>query len=138
VRRQIKAWVEGWLPLLGRGIGTVVAASLLWQTLPDLEAWRAWFGPAPLAQSAVVVLAGAFLVALPFYALGVVGRVAALFMLGLACLDSLMVGLNWSNGLLLCAAFMVTHFGSGRLALWSPEDAFLYQRHGKPKETPRA
>jgi CDP-diacylglycerol---glycerol-3-phosphate 3-phosphatidyltransferase len=133
-RAQVKAWVENRLPLLGRVLGAALALALLWQALPHLEAWRAWFGPSPLAQNAVTVLAGAFLIALPFYALGALGRVAALFMLGLACLDSLVVGLNWTNGLLLAAAFIVAHFGSGRLALWSPEEAFLHQRHGKPKE----
>lgn len=137
LRTAIKRLIEAHAPLVARAAGTLLASVLLWQALPDLEAWRAWFGPSSLAQNAVWILAGSFLIALPLFALGIAGRVAALFMIGLACLDSLIVGLNWHNGLLLSAAFVVAHFGSGRWALWSPEEAILHQRQGKSDEASR-
>ena len=66
--------------------------------------------------------------------LGVVGRVAALVLAGLAALDILAVGLNVGNGLLLACTVVVLHLGSGRLSLWQPEEHFLHTKLGAPSE----
>ncbi|MEX1018454.1 MAG: CDP-alcohol phosphatidyltransferase family protein [Litorilinea sp.] len=132
LRRATKALLEMWLPPVARIVGSLLAASLLWQALPALTIWRAGLDSAALAW----LFAISFCLALPLFLLGVLGRVAALFMIGLACLDSVLTGLNWQNGLLLGAAFVVAHFGAGRFALWSPEEAILHQRQGKPNAPP--
>lgn len=128
-RARIKQLIEQDLPPVARVAGTLLAAWLIWTALPIGETWQNVVGNSLWTQ----IMLGLFLLALPLYLLGVVGRLAALALIGLACLDSLALGLNWANGLLLVAAFLVTHFGAGRYALWSPEEAILHVRQGKPK-----
>jgi CDP-diacylglycerol--glycerol-3-phosphate 3-phosphatidyltransferase len=134
-RRWAKALVEGWLPLLGRMVGGVVALRMLLREVPDFAGWlptltaSGWADPLPWLWLLVGVCG---LTLLP-YLLGILGRVTALPLLVLAWLDIAAYGLDWSdNGLLFVAAAVVTHAGSGRLALWRPEDPLLNRRPGTP------
>jgi hypothetical protein len=45
------------------------------------------------------------------------------------------MGLNWENGLLLACTIVVAHLGSGRFALWQPEERFLHAKLGTPRPT---
>jgi CDP-diacylglycerol--glycerol-3-phosphate 3-phosphatidyltransferase len=129
-RAALKELVEGWLPLLGRLLGTVIALAILVAELPDFAGWRGVL--AGWSLSLLWGLALLVLLALPFYLLGIVGRVAALVLAGLACLDITVTGLDWGgNAWLFIAAVVVAHAGSGRLALWRPEDPILNRRPGE-------
>ncbi|RIK44907.1 MAG: hypothetical protein DCC55_00815 [Chloroflexi bacterium] len=108
-RWLVKQVFEGWLPLAARLAGAILALVLLWQATGLLT------GPA-LFWGAIALL----------LLLGVVGRAAALALAVLAGLDLMATGLNWSsNGLLLVCALIVVHLGSGRFALWRPEERLL-------------
>ncbi|NJN83603.1 MAG: CDP-alcohol phosphatidyltransferase family protein [Caldilineaceae bacterium] len=136
-RQLIKTFFEGWLPFVARIIGAWLAAMLLWRMAPTFEAWGDYLAslgaanPDQLAR----IFAGLFALAwLPFL-LGIVGRLSGLIILGMACLDVLSVGLLWhENGWLFVCAAIVLHLGSGRFALWRPEDAILRRRWGGPRE----
>ncbi len=130
-RATIKNLVEGWLPLAARVSGTLIAIGLLARALPDMATWRALLSPAAQPSAwlwALVALCG--LALLP-YLLGIVGRVAALPLLGLAWLDLAANEIDiWGNAWLLVAAIIVTHAGSGHAALWRPEEFLLRRRPG--------
>jgi CDP-diacylglycerol--glycerol-3-phosphate 3-phosphatidyltransferase len=132
-RRLVKDWLEGWLPLLARFVCFGLGGWLLWGELPDFPTWlptlqqAGWSAP----QGWLWLLALVSGVAVIAVLLGVVGRLAALPLLALAWLDVAANGLDWSdNALIFVAAAIVTHAGSGRFALWQPEEAILHTRPG--------
>ena len=138
IRAAIKHVVEGWLPVAGRGVGFVVLAALLAREVPGFPTWRAplaasgWTSPTLMAWLAAGL---GLAVALPFL-LGVVGRVAALGVAIVGWLDVAANGLDWDGGaLLFVAAIVVAHAGSGRWALWQPEESILHHRPGERPAT---
>lgn len=136
-RANFKALVEGWLPLAARLTGAAIAVGLLVRALPAMPAWRTLLHNAGMAQPepwlwALVVLC--CLALLP-YLLGILGRIAALPLIGLAWLDLVANGIDASgNAWLLVAAIIVTHAGSGKAALWRPEDPLLRRRPGAQED----
>lgn len=132
-RRLVKRLVEGWLPLAGRLAGTLLAAGLLWRSAPDFTAWDAHLrGMGITDPSALIWTVTALVVlALPFFALGIAGRIAAFVVMALAFLDIAAARLDWSdNAWILASAVVVAHFGSGFFSLWRPEEAILHRRLG--------
>jgi CDP-diacylglycerol--glycerol-3-phosphate 3-phosphatidyltransferase len=132
-RCWIKQLFEEWLPLVARFVGVALTVWLLWQAAPDFARWATALSAMGWgAQSfAFVVVLICWGTAIPMLALGMMGRVAALAIFGLACLDILATGLRWEdNGLLLVCAVIVVHLGSGRRALWRPEEPLLHMRLG--------
>jgi CDP-diacylglycerol---glycerol-3-phosphate 3-phosphatidyltransferase len=121
-RRLIKLVFEQWLPLVARLVAGVLALVILWG--------------APLFDT--TTLAGMFLVL--FWSLitlcllaGVVGRAAALILVGLVASIVLRTGLQWpALGVLLICLLIVVHLGSGRFALWQPEERLLRLKLGLP------
>jgi CDP-diacylglycerol--glycerol-3-phosphate 3-phosphatidyltransferase len=130
----IKSVIEGWLPLLCRVLGTVMAVLVLLHDELGLDGWAeataaAWPAAPEWLLQAVMLLAWA---ALPCFLLGILGRVAAVPLIALAMLDITAFGLRWTdNGLLFITAVVVAHAGSGRLAIWRPEEAILNKRPGE-------
>jgi hypothetical protein len=119
-RTFLKQVGEGWLPLLARLISAILVIGLLGQATPTLALWTLYGGVCVLAVGALL--------------LGIVGRVAALLLVPLACLDILAHGLDYTNnGLLLACLIIITHLGSGYLALWRPEEPFLHRKLGAPR-----
>jgi CDP-diacylglycerol--glycerol-3-phosphate 3-phosphatidyltransferase len=140
-RTSAKTLVEGWLPTVSRGVGFLVLAGLLVREIPAFPTWlphlartAAPWGHPPLGAPAALVWLAAGLgvvAALPFL-LGVLGRVAALGAATVGWLDMAANGLDWDGGaLLFVAAVIVAHAGSGRWALWQPEEALLQRRPGE-------
>lgn len=128
-RARVKAWIEGRLPLLARVVGGVIAAWLLLRHVPLWQSFLAQQGVAAFWSTALIALG--VMALLPFV-LGVLGRLAALPLMALAWLDIAAVGLSWQdNAWLFITAAIVTHAGSGRLALWQPEEAILHRRPGR-------
>ncbi len=135
LRRRVafKHVLEGWLPLAGRVLGTLLAAALLWRSVPDFAAWQERLRqagatePSTLAWAVAILAAGA----LPFFALGIAGRVAALLLIALAFVDISATGLDWSGNVwVLVCGVLVAHFGSGFYSLWQPEERILHRRLG--------
>jgi CDP-diacylglycerol--glycerol-3-phosphate 3-phosphatidyltransferase len=138
-RAAAKTLIEGWLPLLCRVAGTGLAVIILWVELPDFAAWQPWLAQNGIAnpRGLLWVWSAIFVLALLPYLLGIVGRVAALALIGLACLDISAAGLDWSdNAWLLIATIVVAHAGSGRWAMWAPEDPILHRRPGDTHDIP--
>lgn len=139
VRSTIKNLIEGRLPLVCRVVGSGLAVAILLRELPGFPHWQPLLAQSGLAAPRALLWLWSmiFLAALLPYLLGIVGRAAALALVGLACLDITAAGLDWSdNAWLLIAAIIVTHAGSGQWAIWQPEEAILNKRPGDTHEIP--
>jgi CDP-diacylglycerol--glycerol-3-phosphate 3-phosphatidyltransferase len=112
VRRRAKVIVEQWLPVAARLAGAV------------LTGWMIAQGQLAGAALWVAALAGILLL------LGVVGRAAALVLAFVAAFAASSGGLAFDNGLLLVCGVLVLHLGSGRFALWTPEEYYLHAKLG--------
>ncbi len=137
-RVMVKDLLEGWLPLAARVTGFGLAALLLLREVPDFPTWRAHLQAVGWSNSdlwlwlLVIICVPAAIALL----LGVMGRVVALPLLVMAWLDIAANGLAWSdNAWLFVAAAIVTHAGSGRWALWRPEEPILHSRPGVRSDT---
>ncbi len=122
-RRLIKAFFEGWLPLVTRLTGAVLASFLLWQALSGSGV----LGAQTLGAGLTLFWALCICLLLA----GVLGRLAALALVTLAAAAITATGLHWPvNGLLLVCTLIVVHLGSGRFALWKPEERWLRTKLG--------
>lgn len=130
-RQTFKRVAEGWLPLAARVAGAGLAFALLGQHL----AADAVFGlPAPGAlRPLLLLLVLLWGLAAMLMLLAIAGRTAAAVLFTFTCFDILNMGLSWENGLLLACAIIVAHLGSGRFALWQPEERFLHAKLGAPR-----
>lgn len=113
VRRHAKTIVEEWLPLLARLTGALLAGWLIWQG-----------DSLPLALIALATVAALSML------LGAIGRAGALTLAFIAAISAVAVGLRFDNALLLTCAVIVLHLGSGRFALWQPEEYYLHAKLG--------
>ena len=136
-RLLVKNLLEGWLPLVARIVSFGVAALLLWREIPTFPTWLphlqavGWTSASVWLWLLVIICIPATLAIL----LGVVGRVAALPLMIVAWLDVAANGLDWTDNVwLFVAASIVTHAGSGRWALWRPEEPILNVRPGVQHE----
>jgi CDP-diacylglycerol--glycerol-3-phosphate 3-phosphatidyltransferase len=132
-RLVVKDLLEGWLPLLARVVCFGLAGLLLLAEVADFPTWLphlqavGWTSPNLWLWLLVIVSVPAAIAIL----LGVVGRLAALPLMVLAWLDVAANGLEWTDNVwLFVAAAIVTHAGSGRWALWQPEESILHTRPG--------
>lgn len=137
VRQGAKRVIEGWLPLVARLVGGGLAAVILWSGAPTFDDWTRYLGNAEAGflLSLLPALIVLWMIAVPLVWLGVVGRLAALALFGLACLQIMATGWQWTGGgaLLVCTVAVI-HLGSGRFALWRPEERLLRIRLGAPTE----
>ncbi len=117
VRRRAKLVVEQWLPPLVRVTGALLTGWLIWQGTS--------------LSPALAVLAGVAALSL---LLGVVGRAGALVLAFVAAVSATSIGLRFDNALLLTCAVIVLHLGSGRFALWTPEEYYLHAKLGARSE----
>ncbi len=113
VRRHVKTIVEKWLPLLARLTGALLAGWLIWQG-----------DSLPLALIALATVAALSML------LGAIGRTGALTLAFIAAFSAVAIGLRFDNALLLACAVVVLHLGSGRFALWQPEEYYLHAKLG--------
>ena len=138
-RRQTIALTTGWLPA---GLRLLILPLMLWVGLlpPDLSGWPAWvalFGDwgLPRPQGLALLLGLVALVAGPALALGVVGRLAAFGVMLATAIDFVTLGADVAarpgHGLLLVASLVVLLAGSGRYALWQPEEPYMHRRLGE-------
>lgn len=122
--------LEGWLPVVARVLGAGAALWLLWQAAPDFARWGALGARAGLALALPAAVAALLLL------LGAAGRAASLLLLALVMLDATNAGMSGAVVLLLACATWVLHTGSGRLALWQPEERLFRTPLGAPAPQP--
>ncbi len=126
LRRTGKLLIEGWLPLVARLCAAGLAFPILWQVgASGMEGVTFWWGG--------LILLG--LLAVLSVLLGVVGRAGALLLAILAALGMATAqdggGLPGEGyALLFVCAVVVLHLGSGKLALWRPEEKWLRAKLG--------
>jgi CDP-diacylglycerol---glycerol-3-phosphate 3-phosphatidyltransferase len=135
-RQTGKLLIERWLPLVARVGAALLALPILWQAAPAFASWQVSIaGPgvegSTIAFGALILLG---LLAVIAVLLGAAGRVGALVLAAVAALDIIAIGLQWdSNALLLICALIVVHLGSGKWALWRPEEPLLRAKAGAPR-----
>jgi len=139
-RAAIKRLFEDWLPVAARALCVLLTLQILGRAAFEFSAWTGYL----VGEGAYVLAAGIEAVALLWLLAtlllitGVLGRVGALLLFGLACLDILATGLRWGdNGLLFVCLIIVIHWGSGRFALWKPEEQLLRMKLGAQQRGPR-
>lgn len=133
-RQTLKRVLGEWLPVGARVVATIITIFLLWRAGPTLQPWLAHLtaqGASGLA-TLLPLLTVLWALAAGAVLLGVVGRLAALALIGLAFLEIGVTGLHLVSGLLLVSAIIVLHLGSGRFALWQPEEWLIRVKLGAP------
>ena len=111
--------VGGWW--LARGLNAETAWKVV---LADLG----W--PAPMLAATLIAVAA--LAALGMTTAGWLGRLAALGLIALACLDVVLLGSPSAASYgLLAGSTGILLLGTGRGALWGPEDAYLLRKAGE-------
>lgn len=133
VRRAAKELLEGWLPLAARIGAALLALPLLWQAAPAFAPWQAGIAGTDVEGSTLlfggVILLGVLAAAAVLA--GAAGRIAALTLAALAAADIMLSGLQPAgNALLLVCALVVAHLGSGKWAIWRPEEPLLRAKAG--------
>ncbi len=134
-RRSSKQVVQGWLPVLLRGM--LVAASLyfLWPIVANDSARHlllAWPG-SPWPYFTADLLGGLAVLTTLMVGLGVLGRVAALGLLAPTAMTVVATDLHLLNGFLLAGTIALMLLGSGRFSLWQPEEAVISRRAGEKR-----
>ena len=115
LRGQVKQVVEGWLPLFLRLGIVALALSVGFNQIVSSALLTGWV---------VILLA---------LALGLLGRVAAVGLIALVCTAINQNGADPTYLLLLSGAIIILHLGSGRLALWIPEERILHMKLGEKR-----
>ena len=134
LRRTVKQLFEQWAPLAARVVGALVASMMLWRAVPLFSTWLGHWGMQNLQTPPIfffALLASLWAIATLLLLLGVLGRFAALALFCLAALDLVASGLHWTdNGLLFICTLIVLHLGSGKFALWSPDERWVHVKLG--------
>jgi CDP-diacylglycerol--glycerol-3-phosphate 3-phosphatidyltransferase len=131
-----KRLIEGWLPLVARIAAALLALPILWQASTALAPWQAG-NASSSPQIATLTFGGGILLgllAVVMVLLGAAGRVGALVLAAIAAANISAAGLHWEgNALLLVCSLVVAHLGSGKWALWRPEEPLLRAKAGAPR-----
>ena len=135
VQQQLYLFTTKWLPLALRIVLASVVA-VIFLTLPQawpshdwLDLFRGWGLPLPAFLAIVAVsllLLGGVLVLV-----GVLGRLAAFWLVFPIGFDMVTRGLTWANGVALATAVCLMLLGTGPLSRWKPEEQFLLRRVGE-------
>ncbi len=138
--RRAREWgkvvIEGWLPLGARLCAALLGLTILWQAAPSFAPWQNGitglsFEGATLVFGGLILLG---LLAVAAVAIGAAGRVGALVLAAVAAL-SIVGGGGQGDGsiLLLVCSLIVVHLGSGKWAIWRPEEPLLRAKAGAPR-----
>jgi CDP-diacylglycerol--glycerol-3-phosphate 3-phosphatidyltransferase len=153
LRARAGLLIEGWLPLIARLGAVLLALPILWGAAATLLPRAADLGagatPPGASPEGVALLGlvgspllGGALLLLGFLAvlsvlLGAAGRLGALALAAIAALDIAAHGLHWDgNAVLLICTIIVVHLGSGKWALWRPEEPILRTKAGAAPKPP--
>ena len=88
-RNRIKRVVEWWLPFAARVAGALAGATMLARAAPQFTTWEVYLYATGMQNIRLApwLIALVFAASLVLFALGIAGRVASLFVIGLAVLD---------------------------------------------------
>lgn len=126
-RTWLKTLLFERLPLLLRLASLPVAALLLWHITrgPDSD----------LPSAVIPFLLGLGLLAGFAALLGLITRLAAIGLVGLACTDLIVRGDSPQTLLLLAVGVLLVALGNGKPALWTPDERLLRRRAGLRAES---
>lgn len=127
-RARLKTLLFEYLPLLLRLVSLPVVALLLWKITRGPDAW-----PGGLPSAVIPLLLGLGLVAGIAALLGLIARLAAIGLIGLACAHLIVWGDSPEVLALLAVGVLLVALGNGRLALWTPDERLLRRRAGQRK-----
>jgi CDP-diacylglycerol--glycerol-3-phosphate 3-phosphatidyltransferase len=121
-----------WLPPLLRISVAILSMWIVWRAVVDPEPWRILLTNLGVAQSALMILLlGLGAIAAVTALLGIATRIAGIALIAVAVTDFLARTLSLDNGLLFAAAISLVLLGSGRFALWTPEEYIFHVRTGQ-------
>jgi CDP-diacylglycerol---glycerol-3-phosphate 3-phosphatidyltransferase len=134
--RQLHRWSKtllfGWLPPLLRIGAAILAVRILGRAIVDPEPWRILLANLGIAGPALMlILLGVGGVAAVAAPVGIAPRVAGIGLIVVAITDFLARTVILENGLLFAAGISLVLLGSGRLALWTPEEYIFHYRTGQ-------
>jgi CDP-diacylglycerol--glycerol-3-phosphate 3-phosphatidyltransferase len=127
-RARLKILLFEYLPLLLRLASLPVVALLLWKITRGPDPW-----PGGLPSAVIPLLLGLGLVAGIAALLGLIARLAAIGLIGLACAHLIVWGDSPEVLALLAVGVLLVALGNGRLALWTPDERLLRRRAGQRK-----
>ncbi|MCB8943836.1 MAG: CDP-alcohol phosphatidyltransferase family protein [Ardenticatenaceae bacterium] len=132
--RQIGHFCRLWLPL-GLRLWLPLAVVMIYLPLPDKltpPAWSALLASWGMGGTAVwaTLLAIIGIIGTLLVVSGIMGRLAAFFLVFPIGFDMATIGLTLWNGTATAAVTYLMLLGMGRLALWQPEERFIRQRLG--------
>lgn len=123
-----------WLPLFFRYSAAALTGLILWRVFQDRTLWLTLpspFDAIAAGITAVVLVLGTLAVVTAVF--GVAGRITGIVFILVACVDALARGLGLDNGFVLVAAATLVMTGTGRFALWTPEEYLFNTRTGQRK-----
>ncbi len=115
LRAMLVRTVVEWLPFVSRLFVMVAMLGLLWNA--------STYDGAPLAEKLYAPVIAA---AMALFVLGVAARTMSVGLLLVLLVYPPAVEAEWLDIVLLAAATVVLHLGSGAFSLWRPEDRLLY------------
>lgn len=127
-RARLKILLFEYLPLLLRLASLPVVALLLWKITRGPDPW-----PGGLPSAVIPLLLGLGLAAGIAALLGLIARLAAIGLIGLACAHLIVWGDSPEVLALLAVGVLLVALGNGRLALWTPDERLLRRRAGQRK-----
>ena len=139
--RRAREWgkvvVEGWLPLVARLCAALLGLAILWQAAPSFAPWQGGLAGMGI-EGSTLIFGGLILLGLLSVAavgVGAAGRVSALVLAAVAALDIAAGGGPGEAGtlLMLVCSLIVVHLGSGKWAIWRPEEPLLRAKAGAPR-----
>jgi CDP-diacylglycerol--glycerol-3-phosphate 3-phosphatidyltransferase len=113
LRQRAKRLIEEQSPLVVRLLAALFAVWILSVSYTHLT----------LAVPGVALAIGSVL-------FGVIGRAGALVLAFVAAFDATLTGLHFASASLLACSIYLLHIGSGRWALWRPEEYYLHAKLG--------
>jgi len=113
LQRRAKRLLEEQSPLVVRLLAALFAIWVLRQS-GGVPSW---------AVPGVVLAVGSVL-------FGIIGRAGALVLAFVAAFDATLTSLHFANASLLACSIYLLHIGSGRWAVWRPEEYYLHAKLG--------
>jgi CDP-diacylglycerol--glycerol-3-phosphate 3-phosphatidyltransferase len=121
-----------WLPPLLRIGAAILAAWILGRAIADPGPWRILLANlGATGPILVTILTGVGAIAAVTAPLGIATRVAGIGLIVVAITDFLARTLILDNGLLFAIGILLVLLGSGRFALWTPEEYIFHYRIGQ-------
>ena len=127
----VKRWLMDWLPLGLRLLIGVALGQALWEWFSASPSFLTAWTPLGSAQTQFQLMRLFYLFGTISTVLGLVGRGgAALLLIGVG-LQQGILPLGWPEKSLLIAACLLLFCGSGKAALWKPEERLIRHRWGE-------